>query len=491
MRKSAYMFGIILCVVALVASAAQAQQQTQDQPIPAYHSPLASQADNTDPSAPPAQLTPDNSALTGAQDPSIGVPSTNHSYWTPHIDLAVTLDTEPPVGGAGSGLTTWTSLTGGVDLRWMSGRSDMTLGYVGGGVFSNDGSSSNGIIQELNFVDKFTFRRWALTLIEQAAYTPESGFGSGGFPGISLPGGTSGLGGLVPGQTIITAEGQRFLNTSLGEVDVYLTPRSSLTFVGGYSLLHSFNGNSLSNSFNGNLLNYGDVIVQAGYNYQITRKDTVGISYVFGGFRYDNFDESIDTNTLLFSYGRKVTGRLAFRIGAGPEFTFINTPTIPGTGVGTIGLPSGGSTNNLDWYLSTSVQYQMERTALSASYSHGVAGGSGVFAGSLADTVTGSAARQLSRVSSGSWNVGYSRNTELAINGLPQIQFSNQPFDYWFTGLNYSRLWGRSLNLNLGYQLQYQNSNASFCTGTGCGSSFLRNLITFGVGWRKQPIPIE
>jgi hypothetical protein len=252
--------------------------------------------------------------------------------------------------------------------------------------------------------------------------------------------------------------------------------------VGGYSLLHSFNEN---------LLDYGDLIAQAGYNYQITRKDTLGVSYVFAGFRYDNFDESINTNTLLFSYGRKVTGRLAFRIGAGPEFTFINTPIIPGTGVGTIGLPSGGSTNDLYWFLSTSVQYQMERIALSASYSHGVAGGSGVFVGSLADTVTGSAARQLSRVSSGSWNVGYSRNTEVAVSGLPQIQFSNQPFDYWFTGLNYTRLWGRSLNLNLGYQLQYQNSNASFCTGSGCGSSYVRNLITFGVGWRKQPIPIE
>jgi hypothetical protein len=416
MRKSAYIFGIVLCVVALGVSAAQAQQQTQDQPIPAYHSPLASQADNTDPNAPPAQLTPDNRALTGIQDPTIGVASTNHSYWTPHVDLGVTLDTEPPVGGSGSGLTTWTSLTGGVDLRWMSGRSDMTLGYIGGGVFSNDGSSSNGIVQDLNFVDKLSFRRWALTLIEQAAYTPESAFGSGGFPGVSLPGGEPGLGGLVPGQTIITSEGQRFFNTSLGQVDVYLTPRSSLTFVGGYSLLHSFNEN---------LLDYGDLIAQAGYNYQITRKDTLGVSYVFAGFRYDNFDESINTNTLLFSYGRKVTGRLAFRIGAGPEFTFINTPIIPGTGVGTIGPPSGGSTTNVYWYLATSLQYQMQRTALSATYSHGVAGGSGVFAGSLADTLTGSAVRQLSRVSSGTWTVGYSRNTELATSGLPYPVFES------------------------------------------------------------------
>jgi hypothetical protein len=114
-----------------------------------------------------------------------------------------------------------------------------------------------------------------------------------------------------------------------------------------------------------------------------------------------------------------------------------------------------------------------------------------VFAGSLTDTVSGSAVRQLSRVSTGSLNVGYSRNTGLSFNGSPQIPQSNQPFDYWFTGVNYTHLWGRSLNLNLGYQLQYQNSNASFCTGTGCGSSFVRNLITFSVGWRKRPIPIE
>jgi hypothetical protein len=481
MRKAAYIFGVLICVV-MGASSAGAQQQTQDQPIPAYHSPLASQADNGDPNAPPPQLLPDNRPLTGLQDPSLGVPSTNHSYWTPHAELSLTLDTEPPDGGASSGFTTWTSITGGVDLRWLSGRSDMTVDYLGGGVFSNDGNSSNGTIQDLNFVDRFSFRRWALTVIEQAAYTPETAFGSGGFPGISFPGGAPGLGGLIPGQTIITSEGPRFLNSSLGEIDVFLTPRSSLTFSGGYSLLHTFDQD---------LLDYGDIVAQAGYNYRLSRKDTVGISYSFSGFRYTNFDESINTSTILLSYGRSITGRLAFRVGVGPQFASFSTPIIPGTGVGTIGPPSGGSASNLYWFLSTSVQYQMERTALSASYSHGVSGGSGVLAGSLADTVSGSAVRQLSRPSTGSLNVGYSRNTGLTVNGLPQIPDSNQPFDYWFAGVNYSHLWGRSLNVNLGYQLQYQNSNSSFCVGAGCGSSFVRNLISFSVGWRRQPIPIE
>src|SRR5271156_1089340 len=112
MRKTPYIFGVVICI-AMGASSAQAQQQTQDQPIPAYHSPLASQADNADPNAPPPQLLPDNHALTGAQDPSLGVPSTNHSYWTPHVDASITLDSDPPVTGGGEGFTTWTSLTGG------------------------------------------------------------------------------------------------------------------------------------------------------------------------------------------------------------------------------------------------------------------------------------------------------------------------------------------------------------------------------------------
>jgi hypothetical protein len=103
---------------------------------------------------------------------------------------------------------------------------------------------------------------------------------------------------------------------------------------GGYSLLHSFDEN---------LADYGDIIAQAGYNYQMTRKDTVGISYVFSGFRYDNFDESINTNTLLFSYGRKYYGTLGIPHWSRAGIYFINTPIIPGTGVGTIGPPSGGS----------------------------------------------------------------------------------------------------------------------------------------------------
>ena len=81
--------------------------------------------------------------------------------------------------------------------------------------------------------------------------------------------------------------------------------------MGGYSLLHYFDNN---------LLNYGDASFQAGYNYQISRKNTVAVSYNFSAFRYSNVDQSLNLNTIQGSYARRVTGKLAFQISAGPQF---------------------------------------------------------------------------------------------------------------------------------------------------------------------------
>jgi len=112
-----------------------------------------------------------------------------------------------------------------------------------------------------------------------------------------------------------------------------------------------------------------------------------------------------------------------------------------------------------------------------------------VLAGSVVDNVTGGVNRQVSRTFNVGWNIGYSRNRGLAINGTTT---SNQTYDYWFTGVNVSHPLGRTLNVFLNYQLQYQNTNLSLCTGTvacGTGTSVTRNQVTFGLGWHKLPIP--
>lgn len=449
------------------------QQQGPEQPIPAYKSPLASQADNGN-ALEPTELGPDNRPLTGIQDLSLGVPLDRHSYWQPHAEVDLVGDSEPPEGGSG-GWTAWSTVIGGVDVHRYSGNSQLTFDYLGGGVFSTGSGNGNGIVQDANLDAQFTFRRWTLTLIDELRYTPELAFGNIGFGGIST---TIGVPiGLPLGndQTILNAFGQRLTNATAIQVDVKLSRRSSLTFSGGYSELYFFDQD---------LLNSKAIYGQAGYNHLLTRADAIGVSYVYNGFRYDNFPQSIDTHSALLSYGRRVTGRLAFQVAAGPEYAiFATNISCGGTGMN---APSCASTNQLLWSLNTTLSYQLERTGIFATYNHGVTGGSGVLAGAVGDTVLGTVTRQISRTLNGDVDLAYARNKGLAV-AILNFPTINGTFDYWTAGAHLTHPIGRTLQLIFGYQFQYQNSNSTFCTGSNCGGSFARNLISVGVAWRARP----
>lgn len=483
MNRSGYAFWAALLLLAMRVPSARAQQQqeTQDQretPIPAYHSPLAGAADNNGTEDADSQgLGPDTRSLSGAQNLSLGFPRLTHSYWLPHFDAYSTAASNGLSASSETGWTTYTSLIGGLDLHRMSGNSDLVLNYTGGGIISNDGSMGNSVIQELQFSDRFSFRRTTLSFVDQLGYFPETAFGPGGLGGFGLPGGGA-LGiqnGLVPDESILTASGQRITNSFFTEIDRSLTPRSSLTFVGGYSVLHFFDND---------LINSADAIFQAGYNYEMSREDTIAVLYRFSAYRYSNFNQSINDNTVQLSYGRRVTGRLAFQIAAGPEVTLFRMP-ISGASGGTAST-STNSTTQAYWSLYTSLRYQLRRTGLGLSYSHGVGGGSGVLAGSVGDTVSGSAVHQFSRTLNGSFNFGYSRNSGLA--AFTASTTTDQAYSYWFSGVNLAHPIGRSLNLFLNYQLQYQDSNSQFCVGPTCGTSIVSHQVSVGFSWRDHPI---
>ncbi len=459
----------------------QQEGQQPSQPIPAIRSPLASGADNGDEDeAPNPQLVqPDTRSLTGVEDLSLGTMALEHSYWQPRLALSETVDSNPGSTSAGNGSWgTWTSLLGGVDIHRISGQSELLLSYTGGGMFSTGNSdATNGVVQELSFKDKYSFRRSTLSVFDQLSYLPESSFGFAGTAGAGLPGVGTGGGvgsGFTPGQSILTPEGQNLANASAVELDTRLTSRTSLTFVGGYSLLHYFDNN---------LLNYGDASFQAGYNYQISRKNTVAVSYNFSAFRYSNVDQSLNLNTIQGSYARRVTGKLAFQISAGPQFassTFPITSSTSSTATGT------ASTSQLYWTLNTALQYQLRRAAISASYNHGVSGGSGVLAGAETDIATGSINDRVARTFNVGFTAGYSRNKGIAVSSGSS---EAQSYSYWFAGVNVAHTIGRSLDIFANYQLQYQNGNTTGCVGSTCSTNITRNQIMFGLNLHKQPIP--
>ena len=482
---------VSLCIIALIVPSALAQQEPQqaqqsqqpsqqqspDQPsgpIPAFRSPLASAAGD-DSEDEPQELAPDNRSLSGAQNLSLGIPTTR-SYWQPHVDISATADSNALETANSAGWGVWTSISGGVDVHRTSGDNVMNLSYTSGGMFSNYAGVSNGIVQGLNFSDKLAFRRSSLSFFDGLNYLPESSFGFAGLGGVGLPGGTSiGLGtGFTPGQSLLTGYGQNLGNSFATELDTFLTPRSSLTLVGGYSLLHYFDSD---------LLDFGDFSFRVGYNYQMSRKDTLAVLYTFSGFRYSNFNQSINGHTVQASYGRRVTGRLAFQVAAGPQILVSRAPV-----TGNTGAAGGGAGSNFTqtyWSLNTSLQWQAARNSFGLSYNHSATGGSGVFAGAITDTVTGSASRQVSRTFSDGLNFGFARNTGLAVTNVTP---TNQIYDYWFVGANLSHPVGRAMGLTFSYQMQYQDSNSTFCTGPTCGTNVIRHMISFGLGWHERPL---
>ena len=490
MRALQYKFLIVLMMLATGAPAIWAQtQSSQDQnqgnaPIPAYHSPLASAADNSEGSVPvTSELTPDTRSVTGIQDLSLGAPKTGHTYWQPRADVSGSFYSNFLNPTTNTGWTAWTSLSGAIDLHRISGNSNLILTYLGGASLSSDGGTSNGIVQQLGVVDRFTFRRYSIIVADQFGYLPEAAFGYSGLGSLISTTGGGNLGlqtGLSPNQSILTSQGQRISNAAFGEIDRYLTPRSSLTFVGSYGLLRFFDNN---------LLDSQEAIFQVGYNYQITRYDTIAVSYGFDAFRYSDGVQSINNNSFELHYARRVTGKLAFQIAGGPSVAFSNIAISGST------TPSGGTgsaptkATQVFWVLDANATYQLRRAALTASYDHGVTGGSGVLAGSVTDNFTASVSRQFTRNVTASFSGGYSKNTGVALptSSTPVETAAGQTYDYWFGSANLGRAWGRSKSLNVGYSVQYQTSNAPFCITTPCSTSYVVNQISFGLAWHPGP----
>jgi hypothetical protein len=457
----------------------QANLPTPDLEVP--HAPTASDGITEAPIKDSQNLAPDANSLTGARDLSLGVSRLRHSFWQPYINLTSTLDTNSLTTGHTGSLTTWSSLYGGIDLHKMSGQSDLTMTYLGGGLISNDGKASNSVVQQLELGDKLNWRRSNLSFTNQLSYLPEAAFGFGLPSGLSpsLGQGTPVQPVLAPNQSILTTQAGRISNTFLAELDKFLTPRSSLTFVGSYSVLHFLDGGFLNSS---------GTVFQVGYNRKATREDTVAVLYRFTTFQYNSANQSINSHVMQLSYGRQLTGRMAFQVAAGPGLGLFRTPLLVNTGASAGSPTMGGSSTQLYWTLDTSMTHQMRLAQLRFAYDHSLSEGAGVLAGAVNDQVSGSINSQLSRALNGGFVAGYARNRGISV-ATPTP--SNQSYNYWFAGVNCAHPMGRSSSLFVNYRVQFQDSDIAFCAGATCGRSLVRHTLSIGFDWRSRPIAME
>ena len=472
-----------VCAPIAWAQKADSRSNSSNAPLPplnlATSSAQASMQVSTQPEQ--ADATADTRPLSGAEQFTLGESPTRHSYLLPSVDFRSQADTNG-ASSLGSGqLVSQNSILGTLALQRITRRSQLRLSYVGGGTVSTGGSSSvgqnnlNTVIQQFGASQTIDWRRWSLLLSDQMSYLPESSFGLGqgglGSFGPTVGGSLNGLvpgleSALTPNQSILTPRGGRISNTVVGQVEYHVSPRSLITTTGDYGVLHFLDSG---------LLNSNNAIFLAGYDYQVTQRDTFGVIYHFSVLRFSSLDRSVDDHVAQLAYGRRITGRLAFRLAAGPE-------------VGLLRDSVTGSSNRVSWNLTSSLDYQLERTGLLFSYNRGTTGGAGVLAGAETDEVRGVVSRSLSRIWRGTLDFGYANNRSLDAG---RGAFSRQSLDTWYGGVQLTRPIGRGADIFLGYTAQFQNSGVGFCAGGGCGRSLVRHLITLGFSWRLHPIELR
>lgn len=472
-----FALGIVwVAALCLCSSSLSAQQEGGENPKPAARAypPLPDTSDNQQDANQGTQtLQPDNAPLTGVQNPSLGAPEILHSYWVPGIEYSNTVMSNSVNPAANSSWNTTSYVSGDVSLLEAWSHALLSVNYSGGGFFSTDSIEGNGQNHQLAAAYEIDQRRWQLLFVDQFSYLPQSSFGFGGTSGLALPGVMGSLAvplpGLqssyVPSQTIFTTTGPRYSNASAIQLNYALSPRSSITLAGSYGALHFVDAGSV---------NSNSEILNAGYNYAISRKDTIGLGYIFSAYHYPGDPQAIGTHVGQFLYGRKITGRLALKLAGGPEVT-------------TFRVAIGGSTHTIGGSGNAALTYAFGRNNIGLSYGHGVSGGSGVFTGSNIDQANVTWSRQLTRVWNGSVNFGYAKNRQiLSLSGV-----TSPSYGAWLAGAGLSLPLGRNATFSLAYQAQIQSSNVAICSSPNCGTNYTINQIFVSFQWHARPLVLR
>lgn len=470
----------VLCSVVCSAAFVFAQAPVppiQDQPQPV----LVTQPIET-------QVTPDEQPLTGGQQVGFGSWGPRHSFFTPNFRFAETLQSNPLLFGNNTGGNTdaWRGYSSlGVDGQLVKyfGR-DAEIRYTG--AFRYD------TYAELQGSDKFTnthdfliskrivFRKWQLVFDNETQYSSSSNFGGAGMQGmggvVGQLWGWSGLSSLqlpsnvirpdlLPSQTILTGRIGRVSNTTLAEADIRLNPRDILTFSGIFSLLH-FTSNVLTDSRQGSGI--------VGFNHNISPRDSVAIEATFTRVLLIDSPYNINAAEITLLYGRKITGRLSFDLGAGPiaNRTYDGSQVVNGTKL---------RLSDLDWNARAAVHYRTRRASFTVLGARNFTAGAGVLAGTIVSSGQGTAALTLSRNWTSSLNFSASNNKQLHSSN----EFNNQ-----YSGISFTRRLGLNASIFASYDFQRQVSGTS-CTGPVCGFDGNAHIFGLGLSWSPKPISIE
>jgi hypothetical protein len=470
-------FGLLCVLLALAVSPSRAQEEPPDsagdRPKPAGSSPpfpMINSEDQQNQDQP--NLAADTTPLTGVLEPTLGSSEIRHSYWIPGVQWSGSIQSNSYNQTSNTGWLMNNFLIGNLSLLKAWSGSELAINYSGGGFFSTDTSQGNGSYQQLAVSQLFQWSRWQIQLVDQFSYLPQTSLGFGGGSALGVPGTGGSLGPVIPGvsnsyvpnQSIYNAVGPRYSNTSVAQITYALTPRGSITLSGSYGLLDFVEAGNVDNQLTTETI---------GYNYALTREDTFGIFYGFSAYHFSGQPQAYGNHSVNFAYGRKLTGRMALQLHAGPSFTTSRT-----TGA------ADGSTLTHGINVGASLTVGVHNGGLYASYNHGISGGSGVLTGSNADMINIGANHALSRRWSGQVNFGYSHNTPIEGFG-PTV--SQNDYNTWNFGAGLSRPLGRNATFGVAYNATLSSYSSSGCTNAPCSENQTYNYVTINFQWHARP----
>ncbi len=425
-------------------------------------------------------LRPDFTPLTGMLNAGLGFPDVKHSYWVPGVQVASTAQSNliGQTNVPSSGWSATNYVTGNVSLVEAWNRSQLALNYSGGGAFSTDSTVGASAFQQLAFAQSFQLNRWILQFVDEFSQLPQSGFGFGVGTSLGVPGVGGSLGGTIPGvgsnynpnQSILGGSGPRISNVTVAQATYQLTRRSSITLSGSYGILHFLDPGNIDTD---------TVFTSLGYNYQLSRKDTIGFFYEFSSYHFPGSPQAFGVQTMSAAYSRKITGRMALSLYGGPQFTSFRIPPVGTT-----------STTTNGFYASAYLNYAFKNGVISGYFVHGISGGSGVLTGSILDELGLTATRRLSRQWAANVHFGYANNSSVVnVTGG-----TNPSYDNWYVGVGVSHPIGRDMLVALSYSAAFETNNPGCSPGSlGCGvsSNTTSQYVTLNFRWHPRPFGLQ
>jgi hypothetical protein len=434
-------------------------------PAPAYG------PDNTVP------VVGENPPISGLDVPNLEPHAAPLSYLQAGAHFTESVDSNVQNSLGGSTTSSITDLLGSLELQRLWSHYDLALDYVGGVGYYDVSGIGLRQIEELGLYQKINWKRGQLGLRDAFSYQPEGTFGST-YGGVGTAGASLGPESVFFGGTALGDLGQtpRIMNLALADFTENLTPRSSVTAAVGYGIIHFLQNDAvLGNPFIGS----GQFSAEVGYDRLLGRHDQGAIVWGFQGFNFSN-GEKFHSNVVQLMWGHRISGRMDFLIGAGPQFTELNFE-----GVEDLRISAAGK---------ASLRYMFPKLYLDLSYSHYITSGSGFFGGAESDIVRLSANRPITRTWSGFTDIGYSRNSrELPLTCLGCFGLEANVYKYGFAGAGVRRNFGREFRVFASYQFNYLSLDSSYCGSDGlpCNRISQRHVGTIGLDWTPRPIRID